>query len=83
MNPAVASGVAVSSDPLSHTVVAPVVTLGGVEAEVVFAGLAPGFVGLYQVNVQIPETAPVGDTIELVVSVNGMDSNTVTLAITA
>lgn len=35
-------------------------TLDGQAAEVVFAGLAPGFVGLYQVNFRVPESAPDG-----------------------
>jgi len=43
--------------------------------------LAPGAVGLYQVNVQIPDNAPTGNAIGLVVSVGGATSNTVTIAI--
>lgn len=30
-------------------------TIGGVPCEVVYAGLAPGFVGVYQVNFRVPE----------------------------
>lgn len=46
-----------------------------------FAGLAPGFVGLYQVNVQIPEGAPTGNNVPLAISVGGVTSNTVTIAL--
>ena len=42
-----------------ETVTTPVTaTIGGVNASVSFAGLAPGFVGLYQVNAVVPEAWP-------------------------
>jgi uncharacterized protein (TIGR03437 family) len=37
------------------TVVTPTATVGGKIAPVSFHGTAPGFVGLYQVNIQIPK----------------------------
>jgi len=46
-----------------------------------FSGLSPGFVGLYQINVQVPPGAPVGDTISLVLTIAGVQSNTVTIAV--
>jgi uncharacterized protein (TIGR03437 family) len=51
-----ASGDTAPSDPahLAQTVTLPVVKIGGAQATVQFAGLAPGFVGLYQVNVVVP-----------------------------
>ena len=50
------SGDPAPSDPahLATTTTTPVVTIGGQKATVQFAGLAPGFVGLYQVNVYVP-----------------------------
>ena len=39
---------------LAQTTTKPVVMIGGQQATVQFAGLAPGFVGLYQVNVYVP-----------------------------
>jgi uncharacterized protein (TIGR03437 family) len=44
-----------------QTTVPYTVTIGGVQANVLYAGLAPGFVGLYQVNVQMPAGVPSGN----------------------
>ena len=49
-----ASGVAASGNPLSTTTLPPNVTIGGQAAAVPFSGLAPFFVGLYQVNATVP-----------------------------
>ena len=67
--------------PLSTTTVMPTVTVGGLQANVTFSGLAPGFVGLYQVNVRVPDNAPSGDSVPVVITVSGAGSNTVTVAI--
>jgi uncharacterized protein (TIGR03437 family) len=54
---------------------------------VLFSGLTPLLVGLYQVNVQVPATAPAGDAVPLVLTVTdpvtgqSVQSNTVTLAV--
>ncbi len=76
-----ATGAAASSNPLSTTTVTPTVTIGGVPAPVVFSGLAPGFVGLGQVNARVPENAPTGDTVPLVLTIGGIPSNAVTIAL--
>jgi uncharacterized protein (TIGR03437 family) len=57
------------------------VTIGGQTATVQFAGLSPGFVGLYQVNVQIPTGLAPGNSVPLVITQAGIASNTVTLAL--
>jgi len=57
------------------------VLLDGKSVPSSFAGLAPGFVGMYQVNVQIPEGASTGNAVPLAISVGGVMSNTVTIAI--
>jgi uncharacterized protein (TIGR03437 family) len=49
-----ADGAGAPSLPLAATVVSVPVTLGGVPCEVQYAGLAPGLVGVYQVNFRIP-----------------------------
>jgi uncharacterized protein (TIGR03437 family) len=48
---------------------------------VTYSGLAPGFAGLYQVNAIVPNAVASGDNINLVLSIGGVESNTVTIAI--
>jgi uncharacterized protein (TIGR03437 family) len=69
------------SSPLATTLATPTVTVGGVPATVSFSGLAPGFVGEYQVNIQVPDNAPTGDAVAVVVSIGGLNSNTATIAV--
>ena len=57
-NPPVAAGVAVSGAPA--VVIAPTVTVGGVASPVISTVLSTGFVGLYQVTIQLPDTVPAG-----------------------
>jgi uncharacterized protein (TIGR03437 family) len=59
----------------------PTVTLGGAPATLNFWGLAPGFVGLYQVNAQVPTGLAPGPAVPVVISVGGVQSNTVTIAV--
>lgn len=46
------------------------VYIGGVPASVTYAGLAPGYVGLYQINIVVP-SVPASDTLPLTFSLNG------------
>ena len=64
-----AAGAAAPNSPLSRTVATVGATIGGVNAPVIFAGLAPGFIGLYQVNVTVPLGAPVGGAVPLILLV--------------
>jgi uncharacterized protein (TIGR03437 family) len=54
------SGEASPSEQLANTVAQPTVTIGGVNAPVLFSGLTPGSIGLYQIDVQVPPNAPTG-----------------------
>jgi uncharacterized protein (TIGR03437 family) len=54
---------------------------GGVPVTPLFSGLTPNYVGLYQVNVIIPDGAPRGDAVAIRVDVNAAPGNTVYLAI--
>jgi uncharacterized protein (TIGR03437 family) len=52
--PTVASGAGGPFDPLAEAAVLPQVTLDGQDLAVFYAGLVPGQVGTYQINVQMP-----------------------------
>jgi uncharacterized protein (TIGR03437 family) len=79
-NPPDAGAPALSS-PLSSTVGTPTVTLGGQNATVSFSGLAPGYVGLYQVNIRIPTGGVSGSAVPMVLSIGGVTSNMATIAV--
>lgn len=85
MSPAVAdgSGNCTASDGLCHATAMPAVFVGGIQAEVPFAGQAPGFPGVFQVNIVIPAAASPGDAVPLVIkSADGsVTSNTATIAV--
>jgi uncharacterized protein (TIGR03437 family) len=69
------------SDPLAATLAAPAVTIGGIPARVTFSGLAPGYVGLYQVNAEVPEGLPESDSVGVVLTMNNLESNRVQIAV--
>ena len=69
------------SNPLAATNATPTVTVGGLSANVTFSGLAPGYVGLYQVNIQIPQGVPSGNAVPVTLNIGGVNANTVTIAI--
>ena len=69
-------------NPLYITVLRPQVTFGGIPAEVLFSGVAPGFAGFYQINVRIPESASSGDDVPLRITMpNGQVDASTSIAI--
>ena len=67
--------------PLAETTTTPAVSIGGVQATVLFSGLAPGYVGLYQVNALVPKESGVGSAVPVAILMGGATSNTVTIAV--
>ncbi len=57
VSPPVPSGRAAQVSPLSQVIALPGAEVGGQEAAVLFMGLAPGYVGLGQSNIGLPEGA--------------------------
>jgi len=95
VSPAVADGTGAPTSPLAQTVAVPTSSgttclntqpsmcvvvgstgFGGVQ----YSGLAPGFVGLWQINVTIPAGTP-GGNVPVRVVINGRPSITVTVAV--
>jgi uncharacterized protein (TIGR03437 family) len=79
-NPAVPDGQPASSTSLTPTVNTVTMTIGGVNANVIFAGLAPGFIALYQVNAIMPSGVAPGSAVPVTLSVGGQTSPVVTMA---
>ncbi|HEY2014902.1 MAG TPA: hypothetical protein VGH38_15450, partial [Bryobacteraceae bacterium] len=80
VSPAITAGSAAPSNPLS-TAITPDVFIDGVQANVLYAGLAPGLAGLYQLNVTIPTGVTPGANVT--VEVDSYDSQDILLAINA
>jgi len=55
--------------------------IGGTETPAAFAGLTPGFIGLYQANVVVPANLPPGLALPLYVKQGGAVSNMVSVAV--
>jgi uncharacterized protein (TIGR03437 family) len=70
----VASGQPGPSSPLANTTNPPSITLNNEPVSYLFSGLAPGQVGVYQVNLQVPTDAANGDLV-LTFSQVGFNSN--------
>ncbi len=76
----VKTGQPAPGDKLSRTLTTPTVTIGNVPAQVLFSGLAPGFVGLYQINITVPAGVAAGSSTPLVVSIGGQTTGPAPIA---
>ncbi len=82
VSPAVADGApAPNSPPFPATVNAVTATIGGVPAQVEFSGLAPGYIGVYQVNVIVPPGVSPGTGVPVVLTTGGFSSAAATITI--
>jgi uncharacterized protein (TIGR03437 family) len=79
--PDVEAGAAAPLEQLVRTIEPVEVTVGGIAAEVQFAGLQPGVVARYQINFVIPEGIQPGNEVPVVVTVARQSSRPVTIAI--
>jgi uncharacterized protein (TIGR03437 family) len=78
--PAIEAGVPSPFDPLASALIPTQVTLGGADLLVSYAGLAPGQVGVYQINAHVPWWAPAGMQQALVI-VQGGGSTTLSIRV--
>jgi uncharacterized protein (TIGR03437 family) len=69
--PSVVDGLPAPSDPLAMAIAPPSVSLGGVGLSVSYGGLAPGQVGVCQINATVPGNTPEGLAVPLTVSQGG------------
>src|ERR1700691_4282995 len=78
-----ATGAAASLTDLAPTTTPVTVIIGGVTEAASFSGLAPGFVGLYQVNALVPAGVTADSAVPVTISIGGAISNAVTVAVAA
>jgi uncharacterized protein (TIGR03437 family) len=81
VNPRQIAGQQVPFSPISQAIDTVKVTIGGVDAPVFFAGLTPGFTGLYQVNAYVPTGVTPGDNVPLVITEGGRVGPPVTIPV--
>jgi uncharacterized protein (TIGR03437 family) len=82
VNPPVQTGSNVTDGAPHNTATTPTVTVGNVAAKVVFSGMSPQFVGVYQLNIVIAPGTPTGDKIPLQISMGGVTTpSTTTIAV--
>jgi len=80
LNGTVADGAPAPSSPLIQSTSQVTATIGSTTAQVQFAGLAPGFVGLVQMNIQVP-SGMVGGNYPLTVTIDNQTSNSATITV--
>jgi len=95
VSPAVADGAGAPANPPATTVAVPTsdaktcltqqpsvcVAIGASFGNIQFSGLSPNYIGLWQLNVQIPMDAPTGPAVPVRVVINSTTSNLFTIAI--
>lgn len=73
--PSVDTGVPGPSDPLASAMITPKVTMGDVSLPLIYAGLAPGEVGVYQINVKVPPNVPTGLSVPFSITQGGFSTS--------
>lgn len=79
--PLLSAGQLAPSNPPAVTFSRPTVGIGGGGAEVLFSGVTPTFAGLYQLNVRVPDNAPLGASVALVIIMENTASQDSRIAI--
>jgi uncharacterized protein (TIGR03437 family) len=79
VNPLIDAGFVV--DRLIQTAAPIGLTIGGVQAQVLFSGLTGGLTGLYQVNALMPDGVSPGDAVPVVLTMGNLSSPPVSMAV--
>jgi len=80
LGPVSPAGVSGASPSLASTVTRPTVTLGGVSCNILYSGLAPELVSVYQIDITVPSGLSAGNQ-PLQIGIGGLLSNTANLAV--
>lgn len=80
-SPLVGDGQASPGGPLANADGPTTVTIGGVAAQVLYSGLAPGYVGLWQINAVLPASLATNLTTSLRLELKSKQSQPTTLAV--
>jgi uncharacterized protein (TIGR03437 family) len=78
--PPVPSGSPAPANPLARVTANVTVTVDGQSADVGFAGLTPGAIGLYQINFRVPPGAKAGN-LDVVITQDGAVANAAKLTV--
>ena len=78
--PVLAAGLATPYPPLYNCQMVVAAKLGGVPLRTAFAGFAPWYIGLYQVNFEVPSSVPVGSQL-LETTVSGVSAQSFTVVV--
>ncbi|MBC8167073.1 MAG: hypothetical protein H7Y20_14535, partial [Bryobacteraceae bacterium] len=81
VTPEIDAGSPTPLDREIRTVLKPVLTIGGVPANVTFSGLQPGVVGRYMVTAVVPDGVSAGDAVYVVLNMSKQSSKPVTIAV--
>lgn len=80
VSPAVTDGAATPSTGLVQTTLTPTVTIGGQPATVLFSGLTPGLIALFQLDITVPSGLAAG-SYPMIVTIGGQVSNSATVSV--
>ena len=74
-------GAASPTSPPANTTATPTVSVGGKSAKVIFSGLSPGFVGLYQIDAVMPSGVTPGSAVPVILGILGQTGPSATIAV--
>jgi uncharacterized protein (TIGR03437 family) len=73
---------ALAAEPYPTPLLGATITIGGIPAEIIFAGSAPGFAGLMQINARVPQQTATGSAVPVVLRVgNAVSQSGLTMAV--